>query len=627
MSVDLPNQSLNISGGLPPLPTATSTTTAAAENVGGSTNWPGKKKNNNLKYILGGLLALILVGGTAFGAFYFTNRLAKTDVPTAPSSEPMAAPKKTINTDKEGCNQGCGADEYCSGGRCRKSGGVADERTQMEKAQSSTPIGSATLAPVTPIPVRDNTEKAAAAPVCSVTAPSAPRVELGASVGTASSSLAELFWTPGAGGVVRLWVSKHPDPTSNCLGANGDQSLCLVNQNNLPATTNSYRLSGLEPNTTYYWRIMTWKETGCDRSTDIMNFKTACAPTSWTPDPALTCVGTNVTQTSNCGTTRSTAGTKTVTWTPDVNTKCVNVSFVQTSNCSATRSALGTKTGGDCSCTATTWTPNPNTVCNDETLTQTSNCGTKRDVDGTKDCGVAGEPNISMEKLAFANETTNKAGDYDLNDQIDTVSKDETFVYAFEVTNSGDVAAQDIEVVDVLKGDNQELLTYVDGDDRCKYTSSSRQVTCSGMDLDVDDTDTYTFRVKVSSNAINGDSIVNVATLNYKDMPSDGEVEASLELGISTIVGCNHVCVSDDQCSTGLTCDPDTSMCRKPSCSEASTCNCPVERVATAVPTRRATVARVQPTELVEAGILDFPGVATFGGGLLLAVIGILLAL
>jgi hypothetical protein len=62
---------------------------------------------------------------------------------------------------------------------------------------------------------------------------------------------------------------------------------------------------------------------------------------------------------------------------------------------------------------------------------------------------------------------------------------------------------------------------------------------------------------------------------------------------------------------------------------EASNCNCPVERVETEAPTRRATVyvQRVQPTVLPETGILDFPGVAAFGGGLLLAIVGILLAL
>jgi hypothetical protein len=46
----------------------------------------------------------------------------------------------------------------------------------------------------------------------------------------------------------------------------------------------------------------------------------------------------------------------------------------------------------------------------------------------------------------------------------------------------------------------------------------------------------------------------------------------------------------------------------------------------TASPTRVATAAAT-PTILPETGIFDLPGIAAFGGGLLLAVIGILLAL
>ena len=105
-----------------------------------------------------------------------------------------------------------------------------------------------------------------------------------------------------------------------------------------------------------------------------------------------------------------------------------------------------------------------------------------------------------------------------------------------------------------------------------------------------------------------------------------------MDLAISTVVGCNNTCTADSECVAGLSCDPSTDKCRRPTCSEASNCNCPVAPTEepTAPPARATYVAQqrtVQPTVLPETGILDFPGIAAFGGGLLLAIVGILLAL
>ncbi len=95
-----------------------------------------------------------------------------------------------------------------------------------------------------------------------------------------------------------------------------------------------------------------------------------------------------------------------------------------------------------------------------------------------------------------------------------------------------------------------------------------------------------------------------------------------------TPVGCNKRCTSDDGCTEGLFCDTESNRCRKPECSTSSSCRCPTARpTETDSPTRRVTRVASQPTILKEAGILDFPGAAVFGSGLLLTVIGILLAL
>ncbi len=633
---NLQNQSQNQLGGLPPLPSTSPSATPVAENIGGDSTWPGKKKNNKLKYFLGGLLALILVGGTAFGAYYFTRNLNRASVPNAPESKPQAAQRWVRNAET-----GNLVDTNKVNVREVSNGEYEVISVKPQYAEQGVRINNQG----TIIGGREDGGGGGAA-ACTVRQATNLRVE------NISTNSARLTWTPGIGNYVKLWVSTSSDPTGACnpLPNKTVNNVCVANENgklingdpnhaDIPASTTSWVVNNLRPDTTYYWRMMMWVTSGCDEASPITSFKTSavtCTDTTWTPDPALTCVGTNVTQTSNCGTTRTTSGTKTTgnccvstTWTPATNTVCLNTSFVQTDNCSATRSATGTKTGDACqTCTNETWSPATSTVCEGEEFTQTSSCSSTktRVTDGTKDCSN-GEGDLSIEKKAYEDEEDNSAGDYELNNEIDTVSKNQVFVYAFEITNDGDNRVEDIKVVDTLKGDNTDLLTYVDGDDRCTYTSSTRKVTCDGMDLDGGDSDVYAFRVKVSSSAVNGDTIKNAGEITYKNMPNGGEVDVSSELTISTVVGCNHVCTSDDECSSGLTCDPDTNKCRKPSCTEASSCNCPVERAATVQPTRRATVARVEPTELVEAGILDFPGVAAFGGGLLLAVIGILLAL
>lgn len=627
------NQSLNASGGLPPLPSAptTTNTTIANGSTGNDSTWPEKKKSNKLKYFLGGLLAIVLVGGTAFGAYYFTSNLNQASVPTAPESEPQAAETRPNRNDF---------------------GVWVNPNIRTDKDTGKTTInGEPIRLNEKGEVVRGGNEEgggggASATSTCSVRQATNLKVE------NISTNSAKLTWTPGVGGYVKLYVSSATgSPTADCgrLPNKTVDSVCVVNENgssiagdpnhaDIPSSTNSWVVNNLKPGTTYNWRMMMWVTSGCDEASPIVSFKTldSCVDTTWSPDPSLTCAGTNLTQTSNCGNTRTNLGTKTgsgccvsTTWTPNTDTVCVNTAFVQTDNCSATRSATGTKTGDTCTtCADETWSPAANTVCNGEDVKQTSSCNSAktRTVKGIKDCSNT-EGDLSIEKKAYEDEEDNSAGDYELNYEMDSVSKDQVFVYAFEITNEGDNKIEDIKVVDTLKGDNTDLLTYVDGEERCTYASSTRKVTCDGMDLDAGESDTYTFRVKVSSSAINGDTIMNAGEITYKNMPSGGEVDASSELTISTVVGCNHVCVSDDECSTGLACDPDTNKCRKPSCSEASSCNCPVERTATTEPTRRSTVARAQPTELVEAGILDFPGVATFGGGLLLAVIGILLAL
>ena len=95
-------------------------------------------------------------------------------------------------------------------------------------------------------------------------------------------------------------------------------------------------------------------------------------------------------------------------------------------------------------------------------------------------------------------------------------------------------------------------------------------------------------------------------------------------------------CTRDDGTLTTPSARTETSACSAVACAGATAAPTAVATaapiaVATAAPIAVATAAptavAAQPTVLPETGILDFPGVAAFGGGLLLAIIGILLAL
>lgn len=97
-----------------------------------------------------------------------------------------------------------------------------------------------------------------------------------------------------------------------------------------------------------------------------------------------------------------------------------------------------------------------------------------------------------------------------------------------------------------------------------------------------------------------------------------------------TTVGCNKVCVGDNSCSGDLICDENSGRCRNIDCSSSSSCKCPTNKPTGTdrQVTKTSRVAqKTKPTVLPETGMLDLPGVAFFGGGLLMAIVGILLAL
>lgn len=522
-----------------------------------------------------------------------------------------------------------------------------------------------------------------------------------------SGTSQKLKWTSGQGGMTRVWVSKHANPTSNCSGGDGDRTLCIADDIRLENGEEEYIVTNLTPNTKYYWRLMTWKESGCDAGSQIFDFTTSnavCTPTTWTPDPALTCIGTNVTQTSNCGTTRVASGTKNcsctptgvvtcstncntscgqaattitnctdscgspttkqcpatgsccsdTTWLPDANLTCTDAKITQTSNCGATRVVDGTK---NC-CVESTWSPaNVSNTCSDRKVTQTSNCGTTREVDGTKTCYA----DLSVATRTYADDPRNTEGTYYTDKEITKVSRGQLMVYTIDIKNSGEGGAKKVVVTDVLTGQNQNLLSFVDSESKCKYNSATKKITCEIDSIPYKGAEKLKFRVRVGQTSLNGKIIRNTARVSYGSRSKEDTTETL----VSSIVTCNEICTNDSECVAGLACDVLSGKCRKPTCISSTTCGCTTANAnvtATKTPTTtpRATVtvlpdadeedlptvtATKTPTKTVTiideidageqdggnslpaSGIFDLPQGTIIGGGILLAIIGLFLAL
>lgn len=289
-------------------------------------------------------------------------------------------------------------------------------------------------------------------------------------------------------------------------------------------------------------------------------------------------------------------------------------------------------------------------------------------------------------KEAYKNESGNQAGSYIYSQTTNSVAQNETFVYNIKLRNSGDATASAVTITDALTGENQDKLTFVDANSGCTYNSSNRTVTCNATNVAPGAEVAWAFRAKVASNATNGTTIKNTATVTY----AGASTTCTKDLTVSGTVGCSNTCTTDSQCSGGLACVG--GLCRNAACSEVENCACPTATV-TATPTPAscrnncgagiacaggltcgadgkchnatcpttdtanctcpaATATATQPpaattqppaaqatqppagatatptaAALPEAGIFNLPGAAVFGGGLLLTILGILFAL
>lgn len=246
----------------------------------------------------------------------------------------------------------------------------------------------------------------------------------------------------------------------------------------------------------------------------------------------------------------------------------------------------------------------------------------------TADCEVL-KAVLEGSKSAYKNVASNTPGVYTLSSLMEFVSKSQIYVYTIELKNISETTASEVVVKDSLAN---MPVTYMDAVAGCSYSTGSLELTCN-TSIKPNETKKLSFRVKASDGIVNGTVISNIGKVTYPD----GSLDVTKDLTASSIVGCNHTCTTIEECSTGLTCDTTTSKCRIATCLAEDDCNCPSVVVPTATrapgattvaPTRVVTtIAKASPTILPETGIFDLPGIAAFGGGLFLAIIGILLAL
>jgi len=287
------------------------------------------------------------------------------------------------------------------------------------------------------------------------------------------------------------------------------------------------------------------------------------------------------------------------------------------------------KTGGAAfKVTVASDTADATVITNTATLTYGSNT-----VQATKAITVNNTANATLtgSKDAYKDVSGNTAGNYTLSTEMNTVSKSQTYVYTIALNNTSAVTATGVTVKDSLA--DVSNLTFKDAVNGCTWSTTDKVLTCNTTII-AGATKTFAFRVTAAAGIANGDTISNTANVTY----NGDSLSLTKDLTVSTVVGCNNTCTSNDECSTGLTCDTTSSKCRLATCLNETDCNCGTTVTTTTVntvyvtatltktPTKVATRSAT-PTTLPETGILDIPGAAAFGGGLFLAVVGILLAL
>ena len=252
----------------------------------------------------------------------------------------------------------------------------------------------------------------------------------------------------------------------------------------------------------------------CTYPLTCVNGNCSCTDSSWSPDPSTVCSGTSFTQTSNCGRTQSSTGTKTdgACCTP-TNSGCAASTCTGTSCWNGCAYIAGTKTGGTC-CVPT------NSACAASTCsTTTCNDGCK-DIPGTKTgCTQCGNGVVEGSEQCD-NGSSNGA----CPSACSTSCTNNSCPTCTPTCNAASVHAC------FASGANPTHSSSISGETCC-----GGQV-CYGCD---------------SGYAWNGSACVSTAK-----------------------AGCDGSCTSDSDCDTGLTCSRATNKCDGATCHSFCTATC-----------------------------------------------------
>jgi len=347
-----------------------------------------KKQKNKLIPILLAALSVFVVVGAAMGA-YFVSIKVNSKQAVAPNAAPgsYASGGCTLHPEK------CSSNEHCVNGVCKKN--------------DPAPTGYGTNYTCTSTNCPGPCFSCNSTHTSCIAHPNNAGCGNVSTTGINNGTTAAVNETPG-NNVTNHCNNQCATADCHCLGGDActswqcDTSLhstCLAQGRSWCVNMHGTGMTCCEPGYTCWSGGDGCIQNGStSTTTTTTTTNTTCTDSTWTPDTALTCTGTNVTQTSNCGNTRTVPGTKvcctpngTVTCNPDCPTACgkpASTITTCTDSCGgpATKQCAATAA----CCTDTTWTPNPNTVCAGQKFTQTSNCGATREGTGTKDCSVVG---------------------------------------------------------------------------------------------------------------------------------------------------------------------------------------------------------------------------------------------
>ena len=331
--------------------------------------WPERKPKSKLPQILGGIAAIILVAGVATAAYFVSVRVSgrQAIAPTAPVSEPLAVSEDQACAGDEtraacpSCQGTPGPDNYtCCPAQyvCRPGCGCQPESGDDGEC---VPTGVITCNPDCPTACGYTGGTISCTDSCGGPSPKTCPATAACLPGPKTWEVTTVPVCPTGSAVsarIRMYRIIWPQSTGGFDIAYDTPSqaathfMSITNKNMLSAsqgiyvgledatTETSFPASGISPNVyttngnnppatgdfvnfaTYFnppTPMVSWNSDRLAAGSYTIRFAvpaaycettTVCIDTTWTPDPALTCTGTNVTQTSNCGNTRTVAGTK-----------------------------------------------------------------------------------------------------------------------------------------------------------------------------------------------------------------------------------------------------------------------------------------------------------------------------